>query len=201
MMQSLPKFTDSLAPIPESVRPKIYLKTDTVFIDRASRAVSGPSSTGRLTSVRPLHQRTVDEQLFAALADAKIWTSKIAMHLDPATRDRLFRQLDILHEADEWSEGDSPLSLPSYKSLVRAMLVHRVNRRPSLSLMPGGNILALWSDGADRLSIEFLPENRARWFVQHVSTSGAERATGTTAIERLRDVLHPYDAERWFDGS
>ena len=123
------------------------------------------------------------------------------MHLDRETRDRLFRQLDIMHEVDEWSNGDKPVSLPSYKSLVRAIIVHNINKRPSLALMPNGNLLALWKDGQDKLTIEFLPENRARWLVQNQTHDGPERTAGTTPLERLRDILVPYGSERWFDGS
>jgi hypothetical protein len=67
--------------------------------------------------------------------------------------------------------------------------------------MPNGNLLALWRDGDDKLTVEFLPENRTRWFVQANGEAGFERATGATPLERLREVLQPYGAERWFDGS
>lgn len=137
-------------------------------------------------------------QLFAATAQAKIWTSGVAMHLDRAVRDRLFRQLDSLHDADEWVSGDTPVNLESYKSCVRAILYHDIDSRPALALMPSGNILALWNDGQDKLSVEFLPGNKTRWMVQSNSASGVERAAGTAPIERLRDVIAPYCADRWF---
>jgi len=146
------------------------------------------------------HTPTLAERLFEAIADAKVWTSRVAMHLSRDTRDRLFHQLDMLHELDEWAEGDAAVSLDSFKSFVRAILYHAVNSKPALALMPNGNILALWADGRDKLTVEFLPGNRTRWMVQNVTASGPERTTSTTPLERLRDVLQPYNAERWFDG-
>lgn len=144
---------------------------------------------------------SVAASLFAATALAKIWTSRLAMHLDKATRDRLFRQLDILHDADEWVDDGSPVNLESYKSCVRAIIYHHINSRPSMALMPSGNVLALWKDGADKLSVEFLPGDKTRWMVQSTSAAGVERAAGTTPLERLKDVLQPYGADRWFSAS
>lgn len=202
MTWPLPSFTNSHSPVPERVRPLALPNTHAAVIHPVSKPVrSHSTSSSSWTLTQPVAQRPVAEQLFLALAEAKIWTSKIAMHLDVETRDRLFRQLDILHEVDEWAEGDQPLSLASYKSMVRAMLFHKVNCRPSLSLMPNGNLLALWERDGDRLNVEFLPEDRTRWFVQHATPKGPERAAGTSALERLRDVLDPYEAGRWFDGS
>ena len=149
---------------------------------------------------QPVEQRTIEEQLFFALADAKIWTSRVAMHLDQNARNRVFRQLDVLHDVEEWAKGDRPVSLEAYKSFVRAIVYHQINSRPALSLMPNGNLLALWSDCDDTLTVEFLPGNRTRWLVQNNTADGPERATGTSPLERLRNVLQPYGAERWFDG-
>ena len=143
----------------------------------------------------------IASQLFTATADAKIWTSRVSMHLDREVKNRLFRQLDSLHDADEWVAGDTPVNLESYKSCVRAILYHKINSRPALALMPSGNILALWQDGDDKLSIEFLPGNRTRWMVQSVTGGEKERAAGNAALERLRDVIAPYCASRWFSRS
>ena len=202
MTHPLHGVTNSHSPVPERVRPLAFQKTHSAVVPQLARPVSSHSAaSSSYTLTEPVGQRPVGEQLFVALAEAKVWTSKIAMHLDVDTRDRLFRQLDILHEADEWAEGDKPVCLASYKSLVRAMLFHKVNCRPSLSLMPSGNLLALWDRDGDRLTVEFLPDDRTRWFVQQATSKGPERAAGTSPLERLRQVLMPYNADRWFDGS
>ncbi|WP_426263010.1 hypothetical protein [Sphingomonas sp. PWP1-2] len=150
--------------------------------------------------IAPARRKTIGEVLFAATASVKVWTSRVAMHLDRETRDRLFRQIDALHEADEWADSDAPVSIESYKCFVRAVVYHKVNSRPALALMPNGNLLAMWQDNADKLTVEFLPASRTRWLVQNATPNGPERATGTSPIERLREVLQPYNADRWFDG-
>lgn len=140
----------------------------------------------------------VASQLFSATAQAKIWTASVAMHLDRQVRDRLFRQLDSLHDADEWVAGDTPVNLSSYQCLVRAILYHHINSKPGLALMPSGNILALWRDGNNKLTVEFLPGNKTRWMVQTQLDNDTERAAGVSSLERLRDVIQPYCANRWF---
>lgn len=149
---------------------------------------------------QPRAEKVIEEQLFDALAEAKIWTSRVAMHLDSETRKRLFRQLDVLHNAEDWDQRDKTVNLESYQSLVRAIIHHSIDCRPSLALMPSGNLLAQWRDGNDKLTVEFVPGNRLRWLVQSHTEEGPERASGTSPLERLRTVLAPYGAERWFDG-
>ena len=122
------------------------------------------------------------------------------MHLDRVSRDRLFAQIDALHDHAEWSEGDSQIALASYQTMIRAMIHHRMNSKPALSVMPSGNVIALWTRGAERLTVEFLPGNRVRWLVAMQSKQGPERAAGESPIERLSDVLRPYDADGWLDG-
>lgn len=202
-MQPVHKFSQSSVTAADKVRPLSLPLTSAIAPAVAPLPIRSASHDRQqtITFGEPLGHRPIGEQLFVALAEAKIWTSRVAMHLDCGTRDRLFRQLDVLHDADEWVEGDRPINLEGYKSLVRAILYHEVNSRPALSLMPSGNPLALWTDGDDKLTVEFVPANRTRWLVQNSTPTGPERATGTSPLERLREVLQPYGAERWFDGS
>lgn len=185
-------------------RPKQIAAMPTLSAVLASES-SLPSDGGVGPAKRfgnsPSMEAGLDEKLFTATADAKIWTSRMAMHLRRETRDRLFHQLNALHELEDWSSEDRPVALESYKSFVRAILYHNINSKPALALMPNGNVLAMWQDGADRLTIEFQPGNRTRWLVQGHTDNGPERTTSTTSLERLREVLQPYGASRWFDGS
>jgi hypothetical protein len=152
-------------------------------------------------NVVPAGRPTLSEQLFDATAAAKVWTSKVAMHLDRTARDRFFKQLDRLHDEDEWVGEDSPVNLESYKSLIRTFVSIGIKRGPSLALMPSGNLLAVWQSGTDRLSVEFLPGDRARWVLTIAHGPVVERAAGETSITRIQAVLAPYDPRRWLIGS
>jgi hypothetical protein len=185
---------------PQKVKPIAVQETGRAFSLVASPFVIGSAKAAHSLSGRYRVETSTEVKLFSALAEAKVWTSRVSMHLGRETRDRIFRQLDLIHDPEEWFEGDKPVALSSYKTFIRAIVFHDINCRPALSVMPNGNVLALWQDGADKLTIEFLPENRTRWLVQSESENGPERASGSTPLERLRQVLAPYGATRWFDG-
>ena len=144
---------------------------------------------------------TVEEELFVASADAKIWASRVSMKLPKGVRERLFRQLDMLHDADEWMDDGKPINLESFQSLVRSILVHKIKSNPALALMPNGNIVALWEAHTSRLSVEFLPTGKVRWSVQAEVDGSEERAAGLASIVRLREILAPFGGGIWFDGS
>lgn len=141
---------------------------------------------------------TLAEKLFEATSSAKIWTSHVAMRLDRETRDRFFRQLDRLHDIDEWVEDGRPLDISSYKTFVRSILSLRLDDRPGLALMPNGNLLATWSRGQSRLSIEFRANDIVRWVVAEPGDGRTDRIAGDTGLIRLREELMLLGAEKWF---
>ena len=141
------------------------------------------------------------EKLFSATAGAKIWASCVAMRLNRDVRDRLFRQLDNLHDADEWFEGDAPVDLASFKCFVRAILLGVISGKPGLSLTPQGNLIAIWSDESGKLAIEFQPGDAIRYLWTQKIDGDVERATGISTIRRLPVVLSPLELKNWFSGS
>ncbi len=160
--------------------------------------VDNPVRTSQSVIVR---ERSPAEELFDATAEAKIWASKVAMHLPKEVRDRIFRQIDLLHDPVEWMEGDAPLKLNSFKSLVRSLIFFDMKDRPSLALLPNGRVMALWTHGESRLTVDFMNDDMVRWAVATTDHDVTERATGLTHLTRLQAVLAPYDAGRWFNGS
>jgi hypothetical protein len=147
----------------------------------------------RLVLSRPLVER-----VFKALADAKIWTSSVVMHMDRASRDRYFRQLDFLHDCDEWVGDEQPIVIESYKSFIRFMLTINGNSKPSLALAPKGYLLAVWETNGDRLTVEFVSDDKVEWIVSRHINGRVERAAGTTSRDRLEANLAPYNPNGWF---
>jgi hypothetical protein len=145
----------------------------------------------------PAAPPSLGERVFGALAEAKIWTSKVAMHLDRASRDRYFRQLDLLHDCDEWFGDEQPLLLNSYKGFIRFMLKDGGGSKPSLAMSPSGRLIAVWQSGSDRLSIEFADSDRAEWVVRRQLGADFERAAGSTTLGRIGANLAPYNPESW----
>ena len=150
-------------------------------------------------SVAPVHKfaspNSLAERIFRALADAKLWTSRVAMRMDLVARDRYFRQLDLLHDCDEWFGDDQPLRLESYKSFVRFMMTEGGQSKPSLALNPDGHLLAIWETAGNRLTIEFREGDELQWVV-----SGADGypTAGLAPLTLIMPRLAPYDPDAWF---
>ena len=144
--------------------------------------------------------KLITERLFDATAEAKRWTSQIAMRLAPEVQQRFFRQLDRLHDENEWFEGDIPIALDSYKTFVRAYVSGNVGGKPALALAQGGRLIAIWQDGTDKLTIEFFPRDKVRYIVSQVVDGDHERFAGDTSIGRLSQILSPFGSVRWFNG-
>jgi hypothetical protein len=145
--------------------------------------------------------KSTAERLFDATAGAKIWASGVAMRLDRSTRDRLFRQLDNLHDEEEWFDGDNPVSLESFKSFVRAIIAGAIGGKPGLSLTPAGNLIALWHGDRTKLTVEFQPSNVARFLWSQEFDGETERVAGATTINRLSEFLAPLEDKRSLFGS
>lgn len=144
-------------------------------------------------------ERTLQEKLFDALAACKITTRQFAMLFDRDWHTRLFRQLDLLLDAEEWDPSDEPVTKDSFATLLRLLMILRNKRRPGLGIANGGNILASWSiDGRDRLTVECLPNDRVRWIVTRPIDEENESATGQTSLDRLLGNLQPYNPDHWF---
>ena len=142
-------------------------------------------------------EKSAGERVFDALAAVKVLTAQVAMHLDRVYRDWLFRQLDSLHEVDEWEVGDEPIRQASFGTFLKATLALRPERRPGLGLSQGGNLIAAWTTGRDRLTIEFLPNDRVIWVLTRYSEEEPERYAGQTPVASLVTGLAPHHPEHW----
>jgi hypothetical protein len=141
---------------------------------------------------------SLDERLFNALAAVKIMTSQVAMHLDTQWRQKLFAQLDSLHDPVEWEQGDEPLQQQSFATFLKAILAINPERRPGLGLSSAGHLIAAWTTGPDRLTIEFLPDDRILWVLACTVAGETDRIAGDTSVSRLIERLAPYRPEHWF---
>ncbi len=142
---------------------------------------------------------TITERLYDALAEAKLMTSRTAMYLDSASRTRLFRQLDALLDPAEWDDDDAPLRPDSFNTFLKAMLQLMPERPPGLGLSNAGDLVAAWTSGEDRLTIEFRPEDRVRWVLSRREDGEIERIAGETTAARLAASLQGHHPAHWFD--
>lgn len=169
----------------------------TIQLEEQIKSLRNPPSPGALRSTAA---SSVAESLFDATSAVKILTAQVAMHLDREWRTKLFRQLDSLHDLSEWEPGDSPIQQSSFATFLKAICHIRPSRRPGLGLTSAGHLIATWTTSKDdRLTVEFLPNDRVRWVLALSHDTEIERFAGQTSVARLHAGLLPYGPERWFD--
>ncbi len=165
-------------------------------IVREIERLGSKSSTSETSIINRDH--AVEERLFDALFRVKRLTSMVAMHLDAAWRENLFSQLDGLHDPVEWELDDEPIKESSFATFLKAIVEIKPERRPGLGLSEAGDLIAAWTTGADRLTIEFLPNDQVRWVLSRYYDGEPVRIAGQMAVSRLVDQLAPYEPARWF---
>lgn len=143
-------------------------------------------------------KKSIEEKLFDATASVKILASKVAMHLDRDRRNKLFSQIDSLHDIAEWDEEDMPIKDSSFDTFLKAVLLISPKQHPGLGLSHKGNLIATWGNNQDRLIIEFLPKELVRFVLSRTIDGKIERATVETNISRLYECLAPYQPDHWF---
>jgi hypothetical protein len=181
------------APSPDLAAIDSAVSAETRQLVHRVAALRSSPSPGDPIFVQP----PLGEQLFDALANAKVLTSKVAMHLDSGWREAIFRQLDSLHGPDEWEAGDKPVEQHSFSTFLKAIFILRPERRPGLGLSHGGNLIAAWTAGEDRLTVEFLPQDRVRWVLSDHRHGGVARYAGDVPVGLIKSDLAGHMPDRW----
>jgi hypothetical protein len=193
--------------IPTVLGPSVPLRFEAFSAEtrEIARLVARLQNEPSPASLRSTPRLAPDEQpletrLFNALAAVKILTAQVAMHLDGEWRRKLFGQLDSLHDPEEWESSDEPVSQSSFATFLKAILSIRPERRPGLGLSHSGNLIAAWTTRRDRLTIEFLPNDRVRWVLARYRDTEEEpaRYAGHTHVSELVEGLSPHHPEHWF---
>ena len=104
-----------------------------------------------------------EQRVFKRRADLKILASRIAMHLSPDLRNKLFGGIDRLYDEENYVEGeDAPILSESYRSFLRFVIYSKVSRPPALGVSREGHLLAAWIVDGQKLFLEFLAKDRVR---------------------------------------
>ena len=143
--------------------------------------------------------RSLDEQLYDARAAFKIATNSVAMHFDRDWQRRFFTQLDAVMDVEEWDRQDRLITEPAFRTLLRVLLMLRGKRRPGLAVGPDGSIIATWTAGANRLTLECHPTDTVRWIVTQIIDGEPDTAAGQTKLTYLFERLASFNPGQWFD--
>lgn len=194
----LPESYKSQAPIYSELTAALsqYMSKQTQEIERRIQQLRSPVAPSMLVS--QVHERNLEEKLFDATAGVKVMTSQVAMYLDPQWRSKLFNQIDFLHDVDEWEQGDEPLQRESFATFLKAICELKPKKRPGLGLTSSGQLIAAWTAGSSRLTIEFLGNSRVKWVISRMIDNEIEHYVGDTTVNRLAAGLQPHQTEEWF---
>lgn len=163
--------------------------------------LSGKLDIGALRSnARPKFPKTISEELFEALAAFKIKTAGVAMYLEETWRSRFFRQLDSLLDAESWDPGDRPPTVESFTTMLRMLLLFGAERRPGLGATDDGLLIAAWTVGPDRLTVQCMPNDKVKWSLSCDLDGAREIAAGNSTLANFKDILAPFHPDRWFGG-
>ena len=158
------------------------------------------SGSQSVTFLKKDDSKSVDEEVFDATADVKVLFSRVSMYFSPELRDRLFVQLDRLHDPNDWEEGDLPISALSFTTFLRWFYVSRPSKLPNFGMSSKGLMFSSWlaNHNMDRLILEFLPSDRIKWFVTQQFEGEFDQSAGITGLDRIEAKLQSFDVDVWF---
>ena len=194
----LPDYFKSQAPIYSQLAAELpqYMSMQAQEIESRIQKLRSPIAPSMLGS--QVDGGSLEEKLFDATASAKVMTSQVAMYLDSQWRSKLFSQIDFLHDVNEWEQGDEPLQRESFATFLKAICELKPKKRPGLGLTFSGQLIAAWTAGSSRLTIEFFGNGRVQWVISRMIDDETEHYTGDTTVNRLAAGLGPHHAEDWF---
>ncbi len=142
--------------------------------------------------------KSMEERLFDAKANAKIYTSQVAMRINENWRKQLFRQIDSVLDADEWMVGDEPLTTESYQTFLRLMFVIKPRVKPGLGITSDGNLMAIWQAGDARLTIYCFGDDDLRYVLSYMEEGKRRTAAADASIRNIRKLLAAFQPDQWF---
>jgi len=178
--------------------PEIDSPSSLLLRELESLITPPPPNSQASVSSKSIKDRPLGEALFDACAEVKVITSSVSMHLSNESRQKLFNQIDMMHEIDGWDPEDNPVDGPSYSTFLKWLLVVAPKKGPGLGLSHSGNVVAAWMHNKDRLIVEFLPKDKSKWSITRHCDGEVERGFGEANILRLLEVLGPYEVECFF---
>ena len=201
-LQSTPTFSAASKRVAESWPAPMALSP----LNRAQTSLSNdwiiPVSVPH-TVVQPTSQAPgPEEQVFDRLVAIKLLTAGMAMHLEREWRAGLFRQLDHLFDAEDWNFSEELPSVQSYRTFLRMIIFLSERRgdirRPALGATADGHLIAAWSSGDSRLTIECLPEDKVRWILGKKVDGEPVSNAGEARVTFLPKALSVYEPNGWW---
>jgi hypothetical protein len=157
-----------------SILPHLFRQTGPASPALAAVQPTPPGSLRSSEAATLPPPPSLEVRLFDNGAQLKVTISQIAMYLTTEWRTAIFEQLDFLLNPKDWQEDSALIEVATFLTFLRFLVFAAPNRVPGLGVSPNGNVLAAWLKGGERITVQFLPEDRAIATVIRGGTRGNE---------------------------
>lgn len=176
-----------------------------LLLERAARATyASATSVGYsaapyfpVVQLTPL-AKSLAEKLFDVGAASKVSVNQLAMHFGRGWQQKLFLQLDAVLDSDEWDASDQLLTPSSFTTFLHILLLLRGKRRPGIGISSTGDIVAMWTVDANRLTFQCHADDWVTWIVSRVVDDETHTAAGRTTLPFLFAAIGAFNPEQWF---
>lgn len=128
--------------------------------------------------------------------------SQLSMHFERDLRLSLARRLKLLLNEENWDDEEQLPSQNAFLTLLRCMLVMGAKASPSIGSNGRGSLSATWIAGSNRITLECGDRDKVSFVLSRkLGDAPTEQAAGHTTVERLAEILAPYQPEVWFNNA
>jgi len=131
-------------------------------------------------------------KLFTERLKLKVAVSTVSMHLAAVWRESIFRQIDLLHSEQDWSDESSFIKGDSFRTLLRFVVFAAPGSLPGLGVSSTGNPVASWLAGDRKAYIEFQPKDIANAVLAKMTERGPEAVSWRGPVTNIRQFVHQF---------
>jgi hypothetical protein len=145
---------------------------------------------------------TLDERLYDGRSMVKQFYSKFSMHFSKELRRKIFLQIDLIHEIDDWDVRDKVITAKSFETYIRWQFLNKeIRQLPNYGLTSEGNFVATWlkNENLDHLIVEFQPLDRVRWYSKEKYNGEIDNNSGICNILRFNKTIGQEKTIEWFN--
>ncbi|MGH7782366.1 MAG: hypothetical protein ACREO5_00755 [Candidatus Binatia bacterium] len=151
-----------------------------------------PTKSPRASEARVAPPTPLEAKLFDNAATLKVALSEIAMHLTPEWHATIFRQVDALLDFDNWQDDSAFVQRSAFMTFLRFIIFAAPARLPCLGVDQTGHLLAAWYNGAQRIAVEFFPDDKVAATFMKQGPRGKETATWRGPVASLKPFIEQF---------
>ena len=142
-----------------------------------------------------------EDAIREATSRAKSLISQMSMYLENTVREKVLEEIDIIHQDENWEEGDDPIDLDSVLSFLAWARLAKPTNSPGVGMSSEGHLITYWlaNEDKDQLILEFQENNSVTWFVNKkgAQDGGENSGSGISDTYCVNAIINGYEQPRW----